>query len=140
MKKTVQLYVLPLVFLCLFALPILVDAQSSPIGGDPGQSTSRIGGDPGTPTSPTKLINPIFTADLTQLVARILAVLVNILLPIAVLFLVWAGFKFVTAGGNSEKVKEARQMFLWTVTGIALILGARLLGEILSSTVKSITG
>ena len=133
MKKTVQLYVLPLVFLCLFALPILVDAQSSPIGGDPGQSTSRIGGDPGTPTSPTKLINPIFTADLTQLVARILAVLVNILLPIAVLFLVWAGF-------NSEKVKEARQMFLWTVTGIALILGARLLGEILSSTVKSITG
>ena len=86
-----------------------------------------------------ELQNPIFTSSITELVAKLLSVVVTILLPIAVLFLVWAGFKFVTAGGNQEKVKDARNMFLWTVLGIVLILGAKLLGDILNNTLSSIT-
>jgi hypothetical protein len=43
------------------------------------------------------------------------------------LIIVFAGFQFVTSGGDSNKVKKARQTILYASIGLAVTLGATLL-------------
>ena len=57
----------------------------------------------------------------------------------AVLFLMYVGFLFVSARGDPEKLQTARRAFLWTVIGIALLLGGRLVASIIGSTVSQVS-
>ncbi len=50
-----------------------------------------------------------------------------IAIPFAVLMLIWAGFRFVTAQGNPEAIKKAKSNFIWTIGGVTLVLAANLL-------------
>ena len=61
-------------------------------------------------------------------------------IPIAVLFLVYAGFLFVTARGSEEQLKKAKGILLWTIVGIAVLLGAKIIAEVLENTITSIQG
>ncbi len=47
------------------------------------------------------------------------------LLVIAGLFLIYAGFLWVTAGGNPENVTKARQMLINALIGVAIALLAK---------------
>ena len=42
---------------------------------------------------------------------------------LVVFFLVFAGFQFVTARGNTEKIDTARKTLLWVVVGAFVLLG-----------------
>lgn len=46
---------------------------------------------------------------------------------IAVGFLVWGGFKFVTAAGDSTKVTDARKLMQYAVIGVAILIGAEII-------------
>jgi hypothetical protein len=67
----------------------------------------------------------------------LLGVIVKIGIPVSVIFLVWAGFMFVTAGGDEKKIQSAKKTFVWTCIGIGILLGSWLLavgyGEILGN-------
>lgn len=41
---------------------------------------------------------------------------------VAVMFILFAAFSFLTAGGDTEKVKSARNQVLWAVVAIAIAL------------------
>ena len=43
---------------------------------------------------------------------------------VAVIFIIWSGFLFVTARGNEEQIKKARATFFWTIIGAFILLGA----------------
>jgi len=43
---------------------------------------------------------------------------------ISFLIIVFAGFQFVTAGGDANKIKKARQTILYAVIGLAVTLSA----------------
>ncbi|MBU4142538.1 hypothetical protein KJ590_00860 [Patescibacteria group bacterium] len=58
------------------------------------------------------------------LIFKIVAFLIDIAKYFAALMLVWAGFLFVTAQGDPAKLTKAKQNFLWTVAGIAVILAS----------------
>ncbi len=49
----------------------------------------------------------------------------GILLAVAVLAIIYAGFLFITAGGVSEKVTTARTTLLYAIVGIVVALLAR---------------
>lgn len=68
--------------------------------------------------------NPIQAQDFAQVVKRIADILVKIGLPLATIFLVYAGLLFVTAKGNEEQLTKAKTAFYWTVLGAALVVGA----------------
>jgi hypothetical protein len=55
-----------------------------------------------------------------------------------VLFIVYAGFKFVLAMGNPGKLAEARQNLMYTLIGIGIFLGAWLLALVIANTVNSL--
>jgi len=46
-------------------------------------------------------------------------------LILSFVFIVVAGIKYMTAGGNAEKVKEVHKTLLWVVVGIAVALISR---------------
>jgi len=47
------------------------------------------------------------------------------LIALAILFLIIAGFYFVTASGNPEQIGKARNMVLWAIVGVVIALLAK---------------
>ncbi|MBU1557798.1 pilin [Patescibacteria group bacterium] len=82
--------------------------------------------------------NPIGVDSIQELIDAILQIVIAIGTPVAVLFLIYAGFKFVTAQGNPAKVGEAREYFMWTLVGIVILLGASLLSSVVSGTIDQL--
>lgn len=61
---------------------------------------------------------------LDQLFFEIVNVLLIISVPIVVFFIIFAGFTYVTAQGNPEKVKLASRSLLYALIGGVIILGS----------------
>ena len=59
-----------------------------------------------------------------------------ILLAIAVIFLIIAGFQFIFAQGDPDKVKTARMMVLWSLVGVLVAILARGLVELVRQALK----
>lgn len=89
-----------------------------------------------------QLCNPL--KGVGSLTGLIEVVLKNIILPIGsvviVIMIIYSGFLFVTARGNSEKIEDARRTFLYVVIGAAILLGAWMIAEAISGTLCQITG
>ncbi|MBI2475975.1 MAG: hypothetical protein HYV67_01920 [Candidatus Taylorbacteria bacterium] len=57
---------------------------------------------------------------------------------VAIFFLIYSGFKMVMAGGNEDKLSEAKTALLWTVIGIAILLGAKVLSAVVCGTIEQL--
>lgn len=63
-------------------------------------------------------------SDPRAVTARIINVLLGLLGIVALVLIIYSGFKYMTAGGNEEEAKKARQILGYAVIGIAIILSA----------------
>lgn len=70
----------------------------------------------------------------------LLRAVVYIALPIISIFIVYAGFMFITAQGNTEKLAQARNNFLYVVIGAILILGAWAIAQLVGGTINELRG
>jgi len=86
----------------------------------------------------TKLCNPISYGSLTEFLLAILDVVVQFSLVLIVFFLVYAGFQFVVAQGNSEKLQKAKQMLVWIVIGAFVILGVFVIRTAICGTLQQL--
>lgn len=98
-----------------------------------GISTSR------TSTGRNKLENPLKFDTISDFLNAILGVVISIATPIVVLALVYSGFLFVSAQGNSDKLVTARKTIMWTLIGAAIVLGAFVLLSAIQGTVDQLT-
>jgi len=91
--------------------------------------------------NPPKLDNPL-KENFTSLTAFINAILEKIVLPIgaviAVFFIIFSGFLFVTAQGNEEKLAKAKTAFLWTAIGVLILLGSMVISNGIAETICQI--
>ncbi|OGH58703.1 MAG: hypothetical protein A2725_03335 [Candidatus Magasanikbacteria bacterium RIFCSPHIGHO2_01_FULL_33_34] len=62
--------------------------------------------------------------DLRTTIASIINVALSLLGIIALVIVLYGGFKWMTAGGNDEGVGEARKIIIAGVVGLAVILSA----------------
>jgi len=85
-----------------------------------------------------KIENPIKAQSINQLIQEIIKIVIAIGTPIAVLFLIYSGFKFVVARGNSGKLADARKTFLLVLVGIVILLGASVLSAVIKGTVQQL--
>jgi hypothetical protein len=96
---------------------------------------------PSAPASPEglsySLKNPLAFDSLQDFIVAILNVIVIIATPIVVIFIVLAGFKYVTAQGNPGKIQEATKALTYAVIGGVLILGAVAIAEIIKNLVTA---
>lgn len=58
--------------------------------------------------------------------------------PIAAVFIIYSGFLFISARGNHEKIKRAKETFLWTIIGTAILLGIWVIVAVISGTVENL--
>lgn len=63
-------------------------------------------------------------ADLESTIGNIINVVLGFLGIVAVVIVLLGGFKWMTAGGNDEKVAEAKKLLVAGVIGLAIILSA----------------
>src|SRR3989344_919721 len=133
-------FLLPLIlgFVLVVALcaPLMVDAQQ--FGG---QTQAHFGGQtPGSCGCTSGLCNPLKFCSISAFIAALLRIVATIAFPIIVLFMIYAGFLFVSARGNPDKLTEAKRIFLWTLIGALIILGAEAISIAIQRTVKDIQG
>lgn len=69
----------------------------------------------------------------------ILDILLVFAIPFVVFYIIYAGFLYVTAQGNPEKISRAQNALLYSLIGGLLILGAYGILEIVKNLVTSIT-
>ena len=84
------------------------------------------------------LENPIAFKSLGALISAILDIIVQIAVPIAALFLMYSGFLFISARGDEAQLKTAKSIFLWTMVGIAVLLGAEILAQVIQGTINQL--
>ena len=74
--------------------------------------------------------------NIMTLLGRIVDWLFAILLIVAAIWLIIAGYYFITAHGDPDRVSKARNMVLWALIGVLVAFAARGLVEL----VKTIAG
>lgn len=78
-----------------------------------------------------------FKDNIEGLLVGILNIFIVIAVPIIILFIIYAGFLYVTARGNAQQVEQATRAFTYAVIGGVIILGAVALSEVIKNVVEA---
>ncbi len=78
--------------------------------------------------------------DVRTTIASIINVALSLLGIIALVIILVGGFKWMTAGGNEEKVGEARKLIFSGIIGLAIILSAFAIASFVLNQLKTATG
>lgn len=73
-----------------------------------------------------------------ELLSAILKIVVEIGAVIAVLMIIYSGFLFVKAQGNPEQLGKAKSAFYTAIIGMAVLLGAQVIANVITSTIKEL--
>ncbi len=74
-------------------------------------------------------------SDLKSTIGNLINVFLGFLGIIAVLIVLMGGFKWMTAGGNDDKVAEAKRLLVAGIIGLAIILSAYAISSFVLSSV-----
>lgn len=143
-----------LLTLVILLSPLLVSAAQNGFPGGNGSSGSLNGSSGGLNgssggatggqvTGSRSLDNPLNPlgggiTSVCGLVVALVKAAIAIGIPIAILFIVWAGFKFVLAQGKPDALKEARNNFLHVIIGIGIFLGSSLIASVIVNTLHQL--
>ncbi|MEK7509401.1 MAG: pilin [Patescibacteria group bacterium] len=86
------------------------------------------------------LQNPLKFPSIEKFIEGVLQAIVIIALPIITVFIVWAGFLYISARGNAGQIERAHQNFKWVLIGTILILSAWVLATLIGGTVRQLLG
>ena len=123
-KKLLQAFFL----LAYFVIPLIMFAQ--PVTSTPGPCDTS-----------GKICDPLAGSsikDIPTLIHTLLTGILRIGLPIVALAIIYSGFLFVAARGNSEKLSKAKDTLLYTLIGAAILLGSWAIAEMIQQTVTSL--
>jgi hypothetical protein len=114
---------------------VLTGAAAGTAGGAAGATATDK--KPACPDKQTCLENPIGTTDLRALIGTIIKAALGIIGSLTLLMLVWGGFKWLTSGGNAERIKSGTQTMVWAVVGVVLVMASYI---ILTTYLNYLTG
>lgn len=85
------------------------------------------------------LQNPLKVDSIGGLINALLEIITYLLIILAVLMIIWIGFQFVynASVGNSSKLTELRSRLLWLVAGVAILIGARVIIQVVINTISA---
>lgn len=68
--------------------------------------------------------NPLNYRSFAELLGAVVGFLMKLAIPIATIAIIIGGFYFITAGGNPDKIKVAKQIIIWALIGLIIVLSA----------------
>lgn len=109
----------------LLVMPLVVFAQATTVGG--------------TELFPDEFKPDLGTQELPTTLASIINTILGLLGIVATVLILWAGFLWMTAAGNDEKIGTAKKILQAGIIGLVIIFSAYAiaqfaLGKILSAT------
>ena len=87
---------------------------------------------------PNTICNPLTAGSFSALITSLANIAFAIGFPIAIMFILWSGFLFVSARGNEEQIKTAKKTFTWAIIGTAILLGAKVIAVGIQNTILSL--
>ena len=69
-------------------------------------------------------ITGLGTRDIREVIMTIINVILGFLSIVAIIIVLWGGFKWMTAGGNEDQIGEAKKMIIAGVVGMAVIFAS----------------
>ncbi len=124
-KKHILASVVTLTVLSLFVIPMAADAQFIQEGFE---KADNIGG------------TDIGTTDIRDVIINLVNVLLGFLGIIAVIIIIWGGFRWLTAGGNEESVATARSIITSGIIGLGIIIASFAIARFLILSLSQSTG
>jgi len=85
-----------------------------------------------------KIVNPIKVDTINGFIKTLLEGVLRVGIPIVALAIIYCGFLFVSARGNSEKLGKAKDALLYTLIGAAILLGSWAIAQLISDTVLAL--
>lgn len=95
-----------------------------------------------TTTTQTQMVylkNPVKATSLVDLLKAILDVVIKVFIPIISLALIYSGYMFISARGNTEKIETAKKGFVYSLAGAGILLGGWAITGIIHATITAIT-
>lgn len=127
MKKLTKLIAVAVMVMSLavFALPMAASAQDLS-GVAPGDIPEGFAG--------------LGQNDLIDTINNIITVLLGLLGILAVLLILWGGFIWMTAAGDSDKVDKAKKLIISGIIGLVIIFAAYAIAQFVILNLASATG
>jgi hypothetical protein len=66
----------------------------------------------------------IVKGDISEVVGIIIKTVLGIIGSVALIMFVYGGIFWMTAGGSPDRIKKAREIFIWSALGLAIIFGS----------------
>lgn len=104
----------------------------------PDSNTSDYSLDPLSGSSSGKIENPLKVNNLFDFIKIILQGAVKIGIPIIALAIIYSGFLFVKAQGNSEAIEKAKSTLIYTLIGAAILIGAWSIAQLVANTILAL--
>ena len=92
---------------------------------------------PVLPVRAQSIENPLNVDTIGDFLEAILVIVMVLAVPVIIFFIVYAGFLYVTARGNSEQVKKATSAFTYAIIGGLIVLGALVLVTVIQNLVRA---
>lgn len=114
---------------------------SAPSAGNPPSQQSQGNPpsqpSPGNPGGSIELANPLKFDSIPEFLLAIIDIILIFAVPIIVLFIMYAGFLYVTARGDTGQIGQAHSALTWAIIGGVIVLGAKILLTVIQGTVSA---
>ena len=130
MKRFITFFSTGFIIVTALMMPAMASAQLTPAGT--GLTAAAEGSGLATGCSGTEC--------LAQIVGRVINVALGFLGIVLLAILIYAGFTWMTAGGEVEKVKRAKSMLVNAVAGIVVIAASFAITSFVVSQLGSVAG
>ncbi|HLP86658.1 MAG TPA: hypothetical protein VK153_02170 [Candidatus Paceibacterota bacterium] len=139
-KYTILSGILKYSFIIVFAVMLLAPVVFAAPDGVDNTNNNSAGVDNTGTNITTKIENPLGDniKDIPSFIKEIINIVLYIGIPIVALAIIYTGFLFVQAQGNSEKLTKAKNSLVYTLIGAALLLGAFVIADAIGKTVEDI--
>lgn len=124
-KQAASLFILAAVLVMPMAVGAAIDTSDMTSNL---QSTAQAGGIEGS------------TTDLPTLVGNIIKVVIGLLGVLLVIFIVYAGFLWMTAAGDKDKVGKAQKIIYQSVIGLVIIFAAYAIASFVIDQLTTVAG
>jgi len=84
--------------------------------------------------SPSVSIKDPGSIDLVTVINKLITWVLLLVGGIAILFIIWGGFQYITSSGNKDKAEAAKQTLTYAVIGLVVIVLAKVIVNLVTNT------
>jgi hypothetical protein len=143
MKLSKYFFILMISAIILIVLPAFDFTNAATMDQATPDNNTGISGSQSVPTKSNIFIlqNPLNKNinSVGDLIQAFIEIITYLFIIFAVLMFIYVGFQYVTnaAQGNAKKIEELHKQLLWLVVGVAVVIGARVIIQVVINTISA---